>query len=211
MSTTYTFDVASQTAAGKVNPDILAQQILDAAYASGGTFEGLSTEGGTTSPAEKGVIIGGTLYLQWQNALDAADDAAQTALVAAHQGQAFGPIVQRTASEPESTTTSTISVTKVSGTALPLPAGKYLVAAYCEIKLSAAVANSGVRARVELNGNEVAEDNWGIDQWHAFSAQGIVDVEAGETPMMAITYERIGVLNTVAIRRARIAISQQSV
>jgi hypothetical protein len=208
MSQTYNFDIATQTANGQVNPDIMAQQLLDAAYASGGAFEGLSIDGGTDGGM--GVTVGGTMTVQWENPLDPADEAAQTALVAAHQGDAFGANVQRASSEPESSTTDTAPQTKVSATADPLPAGKYLIAAYCEIKLSAAVANSGVRARVVLDGNEVGEDNWGEDQWHAFSGAGVVDVKAGETPMMSITYERIGVLNTVAIRRARISISQQS-
>jgi len=207
MSQQYVFDVATQTATGKVNADVMAQQLIDAAYASGGPFEGLWVVGGT--PEDGGVIAGGTMTVQWQNALNAADDAAQTALVLAHTAPTFGPIVQRASSEGVDSTTSTTPQAKVSGTVLPLPAGKYLVAAYCEMRMSAIVANSGVRARVILNGNDVAEDNWGEAQWHAFSAAGIVTIKAGETPMMLIDYQRIGVLNTAEIRRARISISQQ--
>lgn len=208
---TYNYDIAADTANGKANPDILAQQIVDAQavqFPSGGTFEGVSTDGGT--PEDGGVIDGGTLMISWQNALDPGDEANQNALVAAHSGLPFGEPVQRASSEPVSTTTNNAPQVKVSGTATRLPAGKYLVAAYCEIRMAAQVANSGVRARVTLDGNEVAEDNWDLDQWHAFSAQGIVAIKAGEEPMMEITYHRIGALNTVEIQRARISISQQS-
>jgi hypothetical protein len=205
----YTYDIATETNNGKVNPDILAQQILDSSFPSGGTFEGVATEGGTIE--DGGVINGGTLFISWQNALDAGDEAAQDALVAAHSGLPFGPIVQRISSEAISTTTLDTFQTKLSGSAQRLPAGKYLITAYCEIRLSALVANSGVRAAVMFNGIEVAEDNWGSDQWSAFSASGIVDIDAGGEPMAEILFRRIGAANTVGIRRARLTISQQSV
>lgn len=210
MSQSYIFDILTQTANGKVNPDVLAQQIADTALPTGGTFEGVSIEGGT--PESNGVIDGGNLILTWQNALDPADVATQTALVLAHQGAPFGSTVQRASSEPVSSTTNdgTAPVSKISATAAPLPAGKYLVGAYCETRLAASLANSGVRAVVIFNGNQVAEDNWGEDQWHAFSGQTVVDVDAGDEPMLEIQFHRIGVLNTVEIRRARITISQQS-
>lgn len=208
MSTSYSYAI-SATINNAVNPDVLAQELEDLALASGGTFEGVSVDGGTSAPG--GVLDApGTIIVQWQLALDAADEAAQDAAVAAHTGPAFGEPVQKASSEGVSSTTDATPQTKVSGTADPLPAGNYLVAAYCEIRTPTVVASSGVRARVVLNGNEVAETNEGLDdQWHAFSAQGVVAIEAGGTPMMAITYQRIGVLNTVEIRRARIAISQQ--
>ena len=208
MSQSYSYDIAADTPNGKVNPDIFHQELLDAALGSGGTLENVETENGTD--LGNGVVQGGTLKVTWQNALSVADEAAQDAVVAATQGDAFGPNVQRKSSEGVSTTTLNTPQVKVSGTALPLPAGKYLIAAFCEIKMSAVVANSGVRARVMKDAVEVAEDNWGESQWHAFSGAGIIDVKAGETPMMAIEYERIGVLSTVEIRRARVSISQQS-
>lgn len=208
MSQTYSYDIAADTPNGKVNPDIFHQELLDAALGSGGTLENVATENGTD--LGNGVVQGGTLKVTWQNALSAGDEAAQDAVVAATQGDAFGPNVQRKSDEGVDTTTQNTFQVKVSGTALPLPAGKYLIAAYCEIKVSAVVANSGVRARVMKNAVEIAEDNWGESQWHSFSGAGIVDIKAGETPMMAIEYERIGVLNTVEIRRARISMSQQS-
>jgi hypothetical protein len=219
MSTSYNFDLETDFPNQKVNPDILAQQLEDAGLASGGTFEGVMIEGGV--PVAGGVIdfnnpdpppatVAATVTVTWQNALDPADDAAQAALIATHQGDAFGPVVQRKSDEGVSSTASDTFQVKVSATALPLPAGKYLIAAYCEIRMAAAVANSGVRARVIKDAVEVAEDNWGEDQWHAFSGAGIVDVKAGETPMLAIEYRRIGAPNTVEIRRARMSISQQS-
>lgn len=211
MSTTYPYDIAAVTPNQRINPDVLAQQLIDAAYASGGTFEGLSVEGGVADPGGviNAAVVAATAFATWQNALDAADEAAQDALVAAHQGDPFGPNVQRTSSEGVDSTGLNTPQTKVSATALPLPAGDYLVGAYCEIKLDAAVALSGVRAAVLLDANEVAVDNWDVDQWHAFSAQGIVTLKAGETPTMSITYHRIGAANNVDIRRARISISQQ--
>lgn len=208
MSQTYPYDIAADTPNGKINPDIFHQELLNAALGSGGTLENVETDNGTD--LGNGVVQGGALKVTWQNALNAADEAAQDAVVAATQGDAFGPSVQRKSSEGVSTTTLNAPQVKVSGTALPLPAGKYLIAAYCEIKMSAVVANSAVRARVMKDAVEIAEDNWGESQWHAFSGAGIVDIEAGETPMMAIEYERIGVLSTVEIRRARISMSQQS-
>ena len=219
MSTSYNFDLQTDFPNQRVNPDVLARQLGDAGLASGGAFEGVAVEGGVSvdggvidfnNPDPPPATVAATVIVTWQNALDAADEAAQAALVAAHQGDAFGPVVQRKSDEGVSTTTSNTMQVKVSGTALPLPAGKYLIAAYCEIKMAAVVANSGVRARVVKDAVEIAEDNWGEAQWHAFSGAGIIDVDAGDTPTMAIEFERIGVLSTVEIRRARISISQQA-
>jgi hypothetical protein len=122
----------------------------------------------------------------------------------------FSANVARVSSEAVSTTTNTAPQTKVTGTAGPLPAGDYLITAYCELKVSAVVANSGVRGLVMLDGNEVGQSNEGLDdQWHPFSAGGQATFKAGESPTFAITYERIGALNTVEIRRARLSIQQQ--
>lgn len=213
----YVFDIAADTPNQRINPDVMAQQLTDAAYASGGVFEGMFSEGGEA--AAGGVIdastVPGTFTVQWQNALDPGDEAAQAALVAAHQGDPFGDIVQRVGSESMSSTSSATPQVKVEGTAQPLPAGKYLIALYCEIRLSAAVANSGVEATLEWERggnppNQLAEDTWGEAQWHAFSGAGIVDINAGDTPTLRLLFRRIGVANTVEIRRARLSISQQS-
>jgi hypothetical protein len=209
MSTSYPYAI-SVTANNAVNPDILAQELLDAGLASGGVFEGVSIDGGKIAPG--GVIEApGTIIVQWQNALDPADEAAQDAAVAAHQGEAFGKPVQRKSSEPVSSTPLGTPQSKVSATADPLPAGDYLLSAYCEIRTPVVVANSGVRARVVLDGNEVAQTNAGLaDQWQSFSAEGIVTLKAGAKPMLQITYQRIGAPNDVEIQRARIAIAQQA-
>lgn len=208
MSQSYPFNVAADTNNGKVNPDILMRQLKDAALASGGTLEDVATDGGTDDGS--GLITGGAMTVVWQNALSAANEAAQLALVSAHVGVKFGKNVARVSDESVSTTTLTAPQTKVTGSAGPLPAGDYLVTAYCELKVSAVVANSGVRGRVTVDANEVAQSNEGLDdQWHPFSAGGQSTFKAGDSPTFAITYERIGALNTVEIRRARLSIQQQ--
>ena len=212
----YIFDIAADTANQRVNPSIMAQQLEDAAYPSGGAFQGVITMGGESQSS--GVIdassIPASMTVSWQNALDAADEAAQIALVAAHQGQAFGPIVQRDAAEAVQSTTLNALQVALAATAQPLPAGKYLLAVYCETRMSAVVANSGVEAQVDYDRGagfvNVAEDNWGEAQWHAFSAAGIVTLQSGDTPTLRVRYRRIGALNTAEIQRVRMSIAQQS-
>ena len=212
----YVFNVQTDTANQRFNPDVMAQQLLDAAYPSGGAFQGLSSVGGE---AQDGGVIDAstvpcTMTTSWQNPLDPGDDAAQTALVAAHQGDPFGDTVQRDSAEPMQSTGSNVLQVALSKTAQPLPAGKYLLSAYCETRMSATVANSGVEVMVDYDKGagflNVAEDNWGEAQWHSFAAAGIVDIDAGDTPTLRVRYRRIGAANTAEIQRVRMSISQQS-
>ena len=209
MSASYTYDVATETANGEVNPPILAHQIAEASYASGGTFEGVATEDGTMGDGYD--ITGGTITITWQNTLDGSDESAQDALVLAHQGEAFGAMTQSADSESMSSTGLDTPQTKLELVMEPVHAGEHDISLYCEIRLQSAVSGSGVRAILELDRPsqsvvEVAQDDWAEDTWHAFSASGSADLEAGEVPTIRLVYHRTGAANTVEIRRARVLV-----
>ncbi len=202
MSQSYVYDIATETASGTLNSDVMAQTLLDAGPASGGTVEGLDVQGGTYDAGN--VVTGGTLTVTWQNALSGADETAQDALVAAHTGPSFGAEVQETSDEAVSSTTLTTPQTKLTLASTPVSAGPYTVTAYCEIRLQSVVGGSGVRAAVTVQGGEEAEDNWDATTWHAFSAEAPKTFKAGDAPTLTITFERTGSFNTVEIRRARL-------
>lgn len=210
--TTYTYDVAADTSNGKVNPAILAQQIEDfvGGFPSGGAFEGISTVDGTDEG--NGLIAGGTLMITWAGTLDAADEANQDALVAAHVGIAFGPIVQRAQDNTEKTTSNGggAPVTQVELTTVAPPPGQYLVTLSCEIRLEAASAGTGVRGVGLYDGSEASQDNWDLEVWHTYSASAIKTIKAGEAPVVTLQFHRVGVAANVQCRRAHVSISQQS-
>lgn len=210
MSQSYSYDIAADTPNGKINPDIFHQELLDAALGSGGTLENVETDNGTD--LGNGVVQGGTLKITWQNALSGADEAAQDAVVAATQGVAFGPNVQRAQDNNVKSTSNGGGSPELQVELIPqpLPAGQYLFTLYCEIRLQADVAGSGVRAEGLFNGSPAAQDNWDLSVWHAFSGSAIKSVKAGETPTIAIEFWRIGSANTVECRSGRLSISQQS-
>jgi len=205
MSQTYTYDVGSATATGKINPGIFEQSIVDSSIDVGANpIEAITTTGGGGPVA--GVITGGTLHVTFQDALSTNDQTVLNGLVAAEQGVAFGPATVRIAAEGETSDNSDTPVTKLSATLGPMIPGTYLVTAYCEIKTAAVVAGSSVRASINFGGSEGAQDNWTLDEWHAFSATCVVSVDAGTQPVMELTFQRVGVDQQVQIRRARLTI-----
>jgi hypothetical protein len=187
----------SATNNGEVNVEVLEQQIKDSAIDTGVN----PIEQVASNTATQAILI------EFTDPLSAPDELILDGVVAAHDGEPFAPKVLRVESLTKDDTQSDTPQTKVSGTVpLPLPAGDYQITWACEIRMQAAVPNAGVRALLLINGTEVYQDNWDLDQWHTFSGAGSTKFKAGDKPTVALEYERIGVVATVEIRRARLAL-----
>lgn len=199
MSTTYTYDVVV-TDNGMVNPAILAKEVEDLALASGGAFEGIEVLGGVMQSGSQ--IVGGTIEITWQNALDPGDESAQATAVADHLGTAFGSSTQMVESRGTDSTGLDTPQDKINVAAEPLPAGTYLVTSSCEIRMQSVVAGASVQADASFGGTTVGSDSWSDDTWHEFSASAQVVVDAGEVPAFLLTYQRVGNPATVEIRQA---------
>lgn len=204
MSQTYSYDVATETQNGDVNPDVLAEQLLDAGLVSGGNFEGIEVVGGDYATGN--VITGGTLFVTWQSTLSGPDETAQDGVVAAHAGPSFSSDIQSVENNTVSSTGVDSPQIKLQLDAVELAAGEHSIRSYCEVRLQNAIVGSGVRAAIAVDGTEHAEDNWDAVEWHAFSAEIPLTFEAGATPSLTVTFERTGAANTVEIRRARLEI-----
>jgi hypothetical protein len=201
----YVYDVATQTANGRVTPDVLFEELIAAGLSSGGAFGGITVEGGSLTVGA--VIVGGTLTITWSSALSASDEADQDAVVAAHQGPMLGPEIQQAADESISSTALTLPQQKVSLVATPLPAGDYLVLCYCEIRLQTPILGAFVVAALNIDAAEVATSAADSAQWRAFAATRTAAQLAGATPTIALTFRRNGDPATVEIRRARIGVA----
>lgn len=207
MSFSMVFDVANDTANGRVNADILLQEILDSGITTGLPVENVGVDGGSVTG--RGQVTGGTLTVTFTSAPDSGDQTTVTNTVAAHQGDAFGPSVLRLSDSAVSSTTQNTPQTKLSGTPPALQDGDYLLLWYAEIRVQSVVSNSGVRATVTVDGTEIGEDNWDLDQWHVFSGSISSQLVAGAKPAVVMSFERIGVSNTVEIRRARMVLTKE--
>ncbi len=212
MSQTYLFDIATQTSNGEVNPDILASQLIAAAYPSGGVFEGVSLLGGEARA--RGLFLPpGTIVIQWQNALSAADQTAQIALVAAHVGEQFARQFQRRAALPLQTNATNTYESAFAGSGGPLvvdpvASGLWRISFYCEIRLQDPPA--GVQ-RVELQivdepGSPIVNASWIDDDWMPISGSRVFDKETGSRFEVDMLWRRVGVNAVADIRRCQVVV-----
>jgi hypothetical protein len=213
MTTVYDFDIATQTGNGKVNDGILGQQLVDAGLSSGGTFEGLSVEGGKIDG--RGLLSPpGTIKLAWQNALDAADLAAQAALVGAHNGVKYvrefarrGAISLQT--EGAGVYTSVFAAGGGPLVLTPVEAGVWRVTFYCEVQLQSAPGSATDRVQVQITdgGSEIAQSNDSTEHWKpGVSGSRVFSKESGESFDVDMLFRRRGAGMTAEIRRCQIQI-----
>jgi hypothetical protein len=209
VSTTYDFDIATQTSNGKVNDGILSRQLEDAAYASGGAFEGVGVEGGKI--LGRGLLNSpGTIKVTWENALDATDLAAQAALVGAHVGEKYArEFARRGAIALNSEDTGAFKSALSAPLQLsPLSAGLWIVKYNCEVKLAAPSSGPSDRVQIQLTdaGSDIATGFWITDDWMPLSGFRLFDREAGDAFDIDFLFRRRGAGVTAEIRRVQIII-----
>jgi hypothetical protein len=160
-------------------------------------------------------LTGTTVSLDFPAAVTGAPKTALDAVVAAHQGRAYGAAIQAAAQMGQQSNPTTSNVTAVNLPLDPLAAGLYLFTWICELATTANTANTGVRAALQsdLSGSfadhfeqNVAAPPAGAPQWTIFTGSVIANINAvGSTPTARIVWRAIG-SNTALIRRARLAI-----
>lgn len=206
MSTPYAYNV-SQTANGKVNPDILAQQVADGSFPSGGAFAGIELVGGVNEG--RGLFTGGTLTLSWTNPLDSTDLAAQNALITTHVGQQFSKTFRRRGTIPlQSDDTGNFTSALSAPLSLsPLAPGIWQLSFYCEVRLQAPSTDPSelVQMQITDGGSSVVDASWDTDQWFPISGQRIFDREAGDSFTFDLLFRQQGGV-TVDIRRVQIQV-----
>lgn len=126
------------------------------------------------------------------------------------------PTLMRAQDLSDSETTSNVFQPKLSldvGSLAPggLASGGYLFSWACEMRVVGGAGTEGVQAQLSVNGTEVHQDSWGLDQWHFFAGAGATDFAVGATPVFGLSFRRIGPgVQTVAMRRARMALVMES-
>jgi hypothetical protein len=189
------------------NTSVLADQIA-AATAVGRRLSFVTLTGATVSLAFPGPVVGAA-----KTALDA--------VVAAHQGQAYGPSTQSAQAMGQQSNDTTGDVAAVALPLLPLQTGPYLFTWICELAPTSNVANTGARVALQSNisGSFVDhfEQNMGAPAvagtfWSVFTGSVIATIgQAGATPTLRLVWRRMGgTSNPSLIRRARIAIAPAS-
>lgn len=181
------YTISSETANGSVNSDMLTAEI-----------EG---DGAITTALSHIDTASGQAFIYFDGDLSGAEQTALDAVVAAHQGVATTFAVKVTASNEESTNSTTTPADKLNSSVSALKSGSYLITWHCEIKTDTA-DTSGVRATLLLASTERSEDNWAKTQWHVFSGVAVQTFADGDTPQLQLQFARIGAAATVSIRRA---------
>lgn len=204
----YVYDIAADTANGRVNIEVLIRAILNAGLASGGNFEGAEIANGTLDDIRAGVVGGGTLTVSWENVLSAPDETAQDALVAAHLGNGFAVVDPISAESLAVSSTSTV-ITKLTLTPTgPLAEGTYEISGSAEVRTQAVIAGSFARGSVLLDAVELIQHNNPDVAFQAFGITMLSAFEAGEIPDIEIQLEAIGPPNTVEITNARLSLAR---
>ncbi len=209
MSQTYSFPI-SGTSNQKVNPGVLAQQIEDAGFATGGAFEGVAVDGGKS--AGRGLLDGvGTIEVTWASALDPAETTAQAALVAGHVGEAFARALARKLAIPLQSNPNAAfqSVFAAPLSVGPLERGIWQVSFYCEMKLQAAPASSADNCQVKIEdeaGSDIVNTRTYQDDWIAVSGQRTFDYDAGKMLALDMLFRRNGAGMVADIRRCQIVL-----
>jgi hypothetical protein len=151
-------------------------------------------------------INGDIVDIVFVDALSAPGKTALDGVVAAHTGVALVDTPQRVNVLPQQTNpnaapddAAVLSLPSVKG-------GNWQLTWYCEIRVQSVVANSGIFARVLVDGTERGFSSSGADQYVAFSGSGLLSYSDGDTPNIQLQFERAGVANTAQIRRCQIAL-----
>jgi hypothetical protein len=140
------------------------------------------------------------------DALSPTGKSALDAVVAAHTGVALVDTPQRVNSLAEQTNPNQAPDVALQLQLTAVKGGNWQLTWYCEISVAAVVSNSGVAARVMVDGVERAYSSSRDDQYQSFSGSGLLVYNDGETPDIQIEFARIGVANTARIRRLQIAL-----
>lgn len=208
MSTPYVYDIATDTANGRVNVEVLVRAILNAGLASGGNFEGGEIAGGTLDDTRAGVVDGGTLTVTWENVLSAPDETAQDALVTAHPGDGFS-LINPISSESLAVSSTSATITKLTLTPTgPLAEGNYEISGSAEVRTQAVIAGSFACGHILLDSVELIQHNNPDTAFQAFGITALSAFEAGEIPVIEIKLEAVGPPNTVEIMNARLSLAR---
>jgi hypothetical protein len=194
--TSRTYAQSEFTSATTVNVTVFAQELAD--------DSSVVQKPSNVYKSGTSVIVDWDGVTVTQATIDAVD-----ADVAAHTGGSFASLPVTEVSESESSDDSGDEQTKLTLDTGLLPAGKYLLGWYCEIKTTSDLANSGVVARLyaDVNGGGETErgtKTWNLPAYNDFSGSFPIEVDAGEQYELRLAYERLGASsNEVFIRRAR--------
>lgn len=205
MSTAYVFDVATETAFGTVNPNVLETEIHDSAIDTvANPIEAIDT----TSPSRPvdGVFTGGSLAVVFTAALSPADEAVLDGVVAAHTGPAFGAPKQELESMAVTSNPNVVPVDKLDLTAVTLMGGTYILTACWEQRLAAAAAAMS-HVSTLVDGVEVAQNNSELADWQLVTYVAPIVFAAGRTPQIQVQLSRVGAAATAEIRRARVMLT----
>lgn len=192
-TTTLEYESSQFVAAnGQPNAEILKAEIETAGHAP-------------TSVAK----VTDSVVITFAGVIAAAVVTAVDALVAAHLGAAFNNSSQTSIQEATVNDDTGGEVVRNTITSGPLPKGTYLVGWYTEVALTNAGAGSGVTARlnVGLNGGALAERGQFVNDTNSFrhfSGSSAINVQAGGSLALQVTYQRTGAPNPARIRRSRL-------
>ncbi len=141
--------------------------------------------------------------------VDALPPAEKTALdnvVANHTGLPLVDVATRAQKVAEDTTPDATWKEGLTLSANPVRGGSWQVTWNAEIAVASMINNSGVQARMRINGTERAITTSRDDQWVHFAGAGLVSLNDGDAPTIELQFQRAGVANTAKIRRCQIGL-----
>lgn len=180
---------------GVVNEPVFKQELDDAGLS-------VTVQSVSVSDTVCNVFFSGDLL--------AADITAVDAVVAAHEGEPFGSLLQSELSESLETDDSGDVVVKAARETGPMPAGTFLISWYLEIATTSNTGTSGARGLLYVTKNGGSQIERGIshnseNQFRAFSGSLATSVLDGENYKFELGYQRIGVAgNAARAQRARL-------
>lgn len=185
---------AFTTSGGIVNARSLFVELLNA---------GLPALGATPDPTQ--------VLVQYSAVLDGAQEADAAAVVAAHDGLAFAPAIQRNTLEAQASDDSGNEVVRLFLDTGPLPAGDYVLSWYLEAATTADTGDSSVQAMLYASKNgsarvERGQANYTGDQWGPpFSGTVPATVQDGDRYRFELCFRRLGLAgNAARVQRARL-------
>ena len=142
------------------------------------------------------------------DALPPAEETALDAVVANHSGLPLVDSAERVQDLSEQTTTDGNGTwaDSLSLSPNPMKGGDWQLTWNAEIELDSMIDNSGVQARILVDGVERSLTTSRDDQWVHFAGSALLNITAGDAPSVLLQFQRAGVANTAKIRRRQIAL-----
>lgn len=147
-----------------------------------------------------------TVTCTFVDPLSAPEEAALDAVIGQHQGAPLVSTPQRVNSLPLQDNSDTAWQDAATLAPGSLQGGDWQVAWYSEIQMSSQGNNTGVQARLLVDGVERALTTNDLEFWQAFSGAGLLQFQDGDAPVITMQFRRIGQNNTAQIRRVQISL-----